>query len=295
MDRTLLDFLDYLQVERGLAANTLKAYANDLRQFLAFLRFRRVDSWTVVTRRHIAAYLVHLRKDGRRPATIARHLSAVKTLMRFLASEQLLGIDPAAEISSPRPAQYLPYVLTVGEVERLLAVPRTGSALGLRDRAMLETLYACGLRVSELTGLKTRDVDFEQGQVRCLGKGGRERVIPLGSVAAHWINTYLRHSRPQLNGGRRVPLLFLNRRGAALTRQTVWRLIRRYGQSAGLPRPLTPHTLRHTFATHLLDHGADLRVVQELLGHVDIVTTQIYTHLTTTKLRRVYDAAHPRA
>ncbi|MDI6709408.1 MAG: site-specific tyrosine recombinase XerD [Thermoanaerobacterales bacterium] len=292
---TALDsFLDFLQVEKGLAANTRRAYATDLKQFISYLHRRGVAGFKDVTRGHITAYLIELQNAARAPATISRHLSAIKTLMRFLADEGFLPADPASEIVSPRPAQHLPGVLTVTEVERLLAAPGSESPLGVRDRAILETLYACGLRVSELTGLQVRDVDLEKLFVRCLGKGSRERIVPLGSMAAHWLGVYLQGIRPAL-AGRRSGVLFVNRRGRPLTRQTVWKLVARYARAAGIAKAVTPHTLRHSFATHLLDNGADLRVVQELLGHADIVTTQIYTHLTTAKLRRVYDASHPRA
>lgn len=292
---TLLDnFLDYLQVEKGLAANTRRAYAADLKHFISYLHRRGIAGFEEVTGGHITAYLIELQNASRAPATVSRHLSAVKALMRFLAAEGYLPADPASEIASPRPAQHLPRVLTVAEVERLLAAPCTGSPLGVRDRAILETLYACGLRVSELIGLQVRDVELEKQFLRCLGKGGRERVVPLGSWAAHWVGLYLRDIRPALAGGH-SGVLFVNRRGRPLTRQTVWKLVARYARSAGIAGAVTPHTLRHSFATHLLDNGADLRVVQELLGHADIVTTQIYTHLTTAKLRRVYDASHPRA
>jgi len=287
-------FLDYLDVEKGLAANTRRAYGADLRQFIAYLERRGISSFEQVTRSHITGYLIELQDAGRAPATISRSLSAIKSLIRFLVEEGFLAADPASVIASPRQAQHLPGVLTVPEVERLLAAPGPETPLGVRDRAILETLYACGLRVSELTGLQVRDVNLDKQFVRCLGKGGRERVVPLGSMAVRWLELYLRDVRPAL-AGRRSGVLFVNRRGRPLTRQTVWRMVGRYARAAGITRPVTPHTLRHSFATHLLDNGADLRVVQELLGHADIVTTQIYTHLTTAKLRRVYDASHPRA
>jgi integrase/recombinase XerD len=288
-------FLNYLRVERGLAENTLAAYRADLGQWVRFLAARGVQSPAQVTRGHIAAFLLQQQRDGRRPATVARRLAAVRTFLKFLTAEGLVAANPAEDLGSPRLQQRLPHVLNLEEVERLLLVPDTGNPLGLRDRALLELLYATGLRVSEAVSLKAGDLDAAAGLLRCLGKGGRERVVPVGDEALRAVERYLQRARPALLKGRTSRYLFVNRRGRPLTRQTVWKLIKRYARRAGINREITPHTLRHSFATHLLENGADLRAVQEMLGHADIVTTQIYTHLTTRGLRAVYDRAHPRA
>jgi integrase/recombinase XerD len=300
-------FLNYLRVERGLADNTLAAYRGDLRQWARFLAAQSVQLPVDIKGGHITAYLLRLQRDGRRSSTSARQLSALRVFLKFLAAEGLVGTNPAEHLGSPKVARRLPRVLQLDEVERLLLAPDTGSLLGLRDRALLELLYATGLRVSEAVSLKVGDLDAAGGLLRCLGKGQRERIVPVGDEALRAIEQYLLRSRPLLLKGRKMRLLFVNRRGRPLTRQTVWKLIKRYARQAGIDRcryqpgekgsesRIAPHTLRHSFATHLLENGADLRAVQEMLGHVDIVTTQIYTHLTTRSLRAVYDRTHPRA
>ncbi len=294
MHELLERFLDYIEVEKGLSENTRQAYRSDLADYLGFLRSRAVGSPVGAAKEDISAYLLELKRRGNQPATLARRLSAVKAFMRFLRLEGYLAGDPVGSLTSPRLAQKLPQVLTVAEVERFLAVPDVNSPLGLRDRAMLELLYATGLRVSELLSLRPLDLDSTRGLVRCRGKGERERVVPVGAVALRYVAQYRSEVRPRFKPQAGMPL-FLNRRGKPLTRQTVWRMIRKYARGAGINKEVTPHTLRHSFATHLLENGADLRVVQELLGHVDITTTQKYTHLTTKALRREYDRSHPRA
>ncbi len=288
-------FLDYLRIERGLAVNTLTAYRADLARWVRFLARQGVQSPGDIKRGHITAFLEQLRRDGQQPATVARRLAAVRAFLKFLAAERLVATNPAEELGSPRLAHRLPHVLGLEEVQRLLEAPDTGSPLGLRDRALLELLYATGLRVSEAVSLRVGDLDMAAGLLRCLGKGGRERLVPVGDEALRVTGAYLRQARPRLLKGRPSRYLFLNRRGQPLTRQTVWKLLKRYAKRAGIDRQVTPHTLRHSFATHLLENGADLRAVQEMLGHADIVTTQIYTHLTTRGLRAVYDRTHPRA
>ena len=295
MERYVELFLGHLRVERGLAANTLAAYRADLAQWVRFLDNQGVRSPAAIRRGHITAFLLQLQRDGRRPATVARRLAAVRAFSKFLAAEGWAAADPAEEVGSPRLAHRLPPVLGVDEVEKLLEAPDTGNPLGLRDRALLELLYAAGLRVSEAVNLRVGDLDMAAGLVRCLGKGERERIVPVGEEALRVLGAYLRRARPGFLRGRSSRYLFLNRRGRPLTRQTVWKLLKRYARQAGINREITPHTLRHSFATHLLENGADLRAVQEMLGHADIVTTQIYTHLTTRGLRAVYDRTHPRA
>ncbi|MDA8097847.1 MAG: site-specific tyrosine recombinase XerD [Clostridia bacterium] len=294
MHKLVEHFLSYVDVEKGLSGNTLQAYRSDLADYLAFLKKRGLDEPELAGKDDVIAYLYELKKRGNQPATIARHLSAVKTFMRFLRMEGYTAQDPTGSLSSPRLAQKLPQVMTVSEVERLLEAPTPDSPIGLRDRAILELLYAAGLRVSEVLSLKPGDLDAARGLLRCKGKGDRQRVVPVGGVALHQIRNYQSTVRPGFKPKTGMPL-FVNRRGKPLTRQTVWKMIKRYARAAGIRREVTPHTLRHSFATHLLENGADLRVVQELLGHVDIVTTQKYTHLTTKTLRSEYDRAHPRA
>lgn len=294
MNEFLARFLDYIEVEKGLAENTIQAYRSDLTDYLAFLRQRAVNSPADADKQDISAYLALLKKRGNQPGTLARRLSAVKALMRFLRLEGYLHHDETGSLTPPRLTRRLPRVMTVAEVERLLSVPDLDSPLGTRDRAMLELLYATGLRVSEMLSLRPPDLDAGRGLVRCRGKGNRERVVPVGAPALRHIAAYRSGVRPRFKPKAGMPL-FVNRRGKPLTRQTIWKMVRKYARAAGIRKEVTPHTFRHSFATHLLENGADLRVVQELLGHVDIETTQKYTHLTTGALRMEYDRAHPRA
>lgn len=290
----LQEFLDYLRVERGLAHNTVLAYRSDLAHFNEFVKKRRFavpDS----LRDALLAYLLDLQRKGLTAATVARRLAALKAFFSFLARVNYLDEDPTAELSSPKLIQRLPRVLTQQDVEKLLVAPRCNTPIGLRDRAMLEMAYATGLRVSELVGLDIESVNSEAGYVRVFGKGARERVVPLGRIALRCLADYLERGRPVLTGGWGGKALFVNRRGERLTRQAFWKILKGYAKTAGVNKKLSPHTLRHSFATHLLENGADLRVVQELLGHADIGTTQIYTHITRKRLREVYDVSHPRA
>ncbi|MCS5694752.1 site-specific tyrosine recombinase XerD [Desulfofundulus thermocisternus] len=287
-------FIHYLAVEKGLARNTTSSYRFDLNQYCLFCQAQQLDPLKE-GRGAVMAYLLKLKKDGRAPSTVSRHLAALKSFYRFLVQEGVISADPTTNLESPRLAQRLPRVLTPEEVDRLLAQPRTSSAAGLRDKAMLELLYATGLRVSELISLDLADVNLEHGFVRCFGKGSKERIIPLGSVAAFYVSEYLKRARAKLTRGRSTPALFINQQGHRLTRQGFWKIIKKYARQGRITKVITPHTLRHSFATHLLENGADLRSVQELLGHADIATTQIYTHLTRTRLREIYDRAHPRA
>ena len=294
--RELVDeFLYYLVVERGLAENTLASYNSDLQQFLQYLEGAGIKKPGDVTRGLMVAYLVKMQQEGRSPATISQHLAALKSFYHFLLRERLVESDPTSNLESPRQTKKLPQVLTVDEVEKLLNQPRPDTPAGLRDKAMLELLYATGLRVSELVALNIDQVHLEGEFVRCLGKGSKERVVPLGQVACFHVRTYLEHGRGKLVKKTTEPALFVNHHGRRLSRQGCWKILKGYVRAANLKKDITPHTLRHSFATHLLENGADLRSVQELLGHADIGTTQIYTHLTRKKMREVYDKAHPRA
>jgi len=289
------DFIAYLSVERGLARNTLESYGRDLRQYQDYLREQKTPQLQAVSRDTIVGYLLHLQDQGKATATIARRLAALKAFYQYLVRERLLQEDPTRNLESPKLERRLPRVLTVAEVEEILRQPDPAQPAGLRDRAMLELLYATGIRVSELVSLNLGDVNLEQGYLRCLGKGSKERLVPIGSFALKSLETYLAQARPRLLRDTREQCLFVNHHGHRLTRQGFWKIVKRYAQEAQIERSITPHTLRHSFATHLLENGADLRSVQELLGHADISTTQIYTHLTQARLKEVYARAHPRA
>ena len=289
----LAEYLEILRVERGLAAHTLEAYRRDLADFAAFAARHGADP-TAVTRSLVMAYLHHLRQAGRARATVARRLAALRGFFGYLVQEGRIARDPVEGMTSPRAGRPLPRVMSVEEVERLLELPRPASPAGLRDRAVLELLYAAGLRVSELVGLDLDDLLLDHGLVRCRGKGGKERVVPVAAPAVEAVRVYLERGRPRLCRRPDQRALFLNHRGGRLSRQWVWRLLRRAARQAGVSRAVSPHTLRHSFATHLLAGGADLRAVQELLGHASITTTQIYTHLTRHHLLEAYLRAHPR-
>jgi len=291
----LLDrFLEHLVVERGLAQNSLDAYRRDLTRYAGHVRDRKL-ALTALDRTVIPRYLLALREAGLNPRSVARHLSAIRQFHRFLVREGLAAEDPTAHLESPRPWRRLPGVLSGEEVERLLTPRPLTTPQAVRDRAMLEVLYASGLRVSELVGLRLSDLDLHVGVVHVLGKGNKERLVPLGDAAMESLRTYLAQGRPRLEKGRASPHLFLGRHGRGLTRQMFWILLGRYARAAGITKRVTPHTLRHSFATHLLERGADLRIVQLMLGHADIGTTQIYTHLSRAHLKAIYDKFHPRA
>ncbi|OTA40541.1 MAG: site-specific tyrosine recombinase XerD [Symbiobacterium thermophilum] len=277
-----------------MATNTLESYGRDLRQYYQYLGGDNVDP-DAVSRTTIINYLMFLQKQGKATATIARRLAALKAFYQFLVREKRIKTDPTANLESPKLEKRLPRVLTVGEVERLLAQPDPSHPAGLRDRAMLELLYATGIRVSELVSLNLADVNLETGYIRCIGKGSKERIVPLGSLAIHWVQEYLQSGRPKLVKDRQEPALFVNHHGHRLTRQGFWKIVKKYAHDARIDKEITPHTLRHSFATHLLENGADLRSVQEMLGHADISTTQIYTHVTKGRLKEVYARTHPRA
>ena len=295
-DRSLLDrFSDGLWLNDGLARNTLESYRRDVGQFAAWMREAQgralLEAASADLQRHLAW---QVDTKHAKPRTTSRLVSALKRFFQFAVREGLRKDDPAATLESPKLPRSLPKSLSEAEVEALLAAPDTRTAQGLRDRAMLETLYASGLRVSELVGLKTVQVSLDMGVVRVLGKGSKERLTPLGEEATDWIVRYQEEARAQLLGARRSDALFVTARGAAMTRQAFWALVKRYAVRAGIPRSVSPHTLRHAFATHLINHGADLRVVQLLLGHADISTTQIYTHVARERLKALHARHHPR-
>ncbi len=294
-DETLIErFIDALWLERGLSGNTLAAYRSDLEQLAWWLQHHGTAGLEAASRADLLRYVQARGEAGAQPRSTARLLSSMRRFYRYLVRERLLEEDPTARIDAPRLGRPLPKSLTEPEVDALLAAPDVEVALGLRDRTMLEVLYATGLRVSELVTLTLPQVSVRQGLVRVLGKGGKERLIPLGEEAVEWLERYLRHGRAELLGGRQLDALFPTRRGGAMTRQAFWQLIKRYAVQAGIAKPLSPHTLRHAFATHLLNHGADLRVVQLLLGHSSLSTTQIYTHVARERLKALHAVHHPR-
>ena len=294
-DDPVLDaFCDSLWLEDGLSRNTLDSYRRDLTQFQLWLQKRRGTALLEAEHSDLLAYLAFRVADHAKATTTSRLLSSLKRFYQYALRQGRIKADPSINIDAPKLPRGLPKSLTEQDVEKLLAAPDVEDALGLRDRTMLETLYASGLRVSELVTLRISQVSQDMGVVRIIGKGSKERLVPLGEEALTWIQRYLKESRPALLHGRTSDALFVTQRGTAMTRQQFWNLIRRYSQRAGLSRAISPHTLRHAFATHLLNHGADLRVVQLLLGHSDISTTQIYTHVARERLKQLHAKHHPR-
>ncbi len=295
MKTCLSDFIYYITVEKGLTKNTLESYQRDIRQFLQFLTKNKIDSLEQVNRSVIVMYLGHLKSKGYASSTVSRNIASLRSFFNFLAQENITPDNPALQLESPRIEKKLPRVLTLKEVDQLLSQPPLNTANGLRDKAMLELLYASGIRVSELVSLNTADFNQEVGFLRCRGKGMKERIVPVGSTAISFVRQYLKQGRVRLVKTSDEKSLFVNHHGRRLTRQGFWKILKKYAGNAGIPGEITPHTLRHSFATHLLENGADLRSVQEMLGHSDISTTQIYTLITRRKIREVYDKTHPRA
>ncbi len=293
LDRHLPTYLDHLSVERGLSPASVAAYRADLSAFGVWLRQARIDA-SRARREDLRRYLRHLKDRGLSSRSTARALSALRGFYGFAGAHLGFPRDPTADLDNPRSALALPRALTERDVAALLTAPDASEPLGLRDRAMLELLYASGLRVSEIVGLPRSAIEFETGVLRVLGKGDKERIVPFGESAAGWLRRYLAEARPLLDR-RRSEHLFLSERGGGMTRQRFWQLIEKYGRAAGIRARITPHSLRHSFATHLLEHGADLRALQMMLGHADISTTQVYTHVSRSRLKRVYDEFHPRA
>ena len=295
VDEAIQAFIDYLTIERGLSSNTVSAYARDLAQFAAYCSEHDASSAGDITERTVEGFLHGLHEAAMSPNSISRKLSAIKTFCKFACREGLAATDFTADLGSRRGAKRLPSVLSIEEVSALLAQPEMSAKAGLRDKAMLETLYASGLRVSELINLRLSDLNLSVGFLRCFGKGSKERIVPLGKVAIGYLQRYMAESRPAYARSGSSEYLFLTIRGRKMSRVCFWMIIKKYTARAGIMRSITPHTLRHSFATHLLQGGADLRSIQEMLGHADIATTQIYTHVSQEHLKEVYRESHPRA
>ena len=294
MEQWLDQLLHYLIVEKGLSKNTIEAYSHGLSRFLNHLREKGVQEIRDVGKFDVRGFLLALKKENLSAKTIVRNLVAIRTFFRFLVQEGILETNPVEDLESPKVAKTLPEILTLKEIEQLLEQPNLQTPLGMRDRAMLEMLYATGMRVSELTHLPTHQVNLEGGYVLLYGKGSKERIVPLGSEAIKWVTLYLKKSRGILAKGKESPSLFINRSGKGMSRQRFWKNLKDYGQKAGLRKRITPHLLRHSFASHLLEGGADLRSVQMMLGHADISSTQIYTHVTGERLKKIHQRYHPR-
>jgi len=290
-------FLTHVKVEKGLSANTISAYRRDLVKFEGFAKKRKLMVETV-SRDDLVDFLAGLYRDKLESRTVARQLVTLRNFFRWAQTQEIITEDPSIKLESPKIRKSLPGYLRLDEVEKLLNQPDEKTPLGMRDRAMLEVLYSTGLRVSELVGLRASDLDSKVGWVRCIGKGDKDRIVPIGRKALAMVDKYMREARPELvrqSKAANSPTLFVNRRGVSLSRVGVWKILSAYGRKAGLRLALTPHMLRHSFATHLLERGADLRSVQLMLGHADISTTQIYTHVVEERLKQVYKAHHPRA
>lgn len=293
--KELIDsFLDYLSVERGLAKNTIIAYREDLNIYLDLMIKRGINALSKISKNDIIEFMFSEKEKGVSPTSISRRLAAIRMFHRFLARERVLKDDPTTLIDSPKLWKKVPDTLSLNEVELLISQPDPRSRQGCRDKAILETLYATGMRVSETTDLKTNNVNLDIGFLRCIGKGNKERVIPLGKKAVNSINRYLEFSRAQFLKNKTSEFLFINRSGNKLSRQSIWKLIKQYAKEAKIKKPIKVHTLRHSFATHLLERGADLRSVQEMLGHSNISTTQIYTHIDKNRLKTIHKMFHPR-
>lgn len=294
MDTYVDAFLDYLKVEKGLSRNSLISYAQDLKKYVTYFQERRIENPLSISRKDIGDFLFSLR-SSLSAQSISRLLSTLKNFHRFLVREKILSSNVAELIETPKLEKKIPSFLNFAEVKKMLKEPNIKNVQGIRDRGILELMYATGLRVSEVSLLKVSDMNLEVGFIKCKGKGSKERIVPLGEVAKHFLEKYLEEARPKLLGKRISVYLFLAQGGKILSRQSIWKMIRKTVAKAGIRKRVTPHTLRHSFATHLLERGADLRSVQEMLGHSSISTTQIYTHINQTRLREIHSKFHPRA
>jgi integrase/recombinase XerD len=295
MTELIQEYLNYISVERGLSRNTIDAYARDLQQFAAFLTLAGYDSLAEIHSHTLVEYLRKLQLENLKPSSVTRKLAAIRSFFQYMLRERHLKIDPSVTIDSLKTPQRLPKVLSEKEIDRLLEQPGATTPAKLRDKAMLELMYATGVRVSELVSLKLGDLNMDMGYIRCFGKGSKERIVPMGGSAQNALTDYLDRARPKIVRRAAEDTLFLNHHGRKMSRQGFWQIIQAAARRVDIKTVVTPHMLRHSFATHLLDHGADLRAVQEMLGHADISTTQIYTHVTRTRLKEVYDKTHPRA
>lgn len=295
MKHLIEEFLNYLTVERGLSKNTTAAYGTDLKHFTERMEAIGITDPAKIKRQDIMAYMLYLKDNGIGSNSISRSLVAIKMFYRFLVQERLAKEDVSGLVESPKLIRALPDVLNLDEIEKLLAGPDLRDGVGIRDRAALELMYATGMRVSEVVELTKEGLNLDVGFVKCKGKGDKERIVPLGKKAKEALARYIEKARPGFVRDKDVPQLFISRLGRKVSRQTFWKMIKRYAKLARIKKEVTPHTLRHSFATHLLEHGADLRVVQEMLGHADIATTQFYTHIDRTRLKSVHKQFHPRA
>lgn len=288
-------FIEYIGIEKGLAQNTLNSYERDLTAFISYISNLGITNIGQTNRYHITDYLNHLQEQLRATTTISRNMASIRNFYQFLYREKHINQNPVIEMETPKIVKRLPKILSLHEVEKLLMQPNDNDAYSLRDKAMLELLYATGIRVSELINLKVTDINLSMGFIRCIGKGSKERIIPLGQKAIIALNSYLQQAWGELAKGKDQESLFFNHLGGKLSRQGFWKIIKKHALHAGIHKNITPHTIRHSFATHLLENGADLRSVQEMLGHADISTTQIYTQVTKSRIKEVYNKAHPRA
>lgn len=295
MEQAVASFITYVEETKDLRGATLESYERDLKQFLTFLEERDIHHLEEVTRTSILLYFSMLKERGKAPATITRASVSLKAFFQYLLASRVINQDPYVKVDTPKHDKKLPHILSIEEIDKLLAMPDVTTVLGLRDKAMLEMLYATGLRVSELNAIKVQDIDLDYGFVRGVSSTGKERIIPIGSVTVKWIQRYMKEALPVLHKEGTSTHLFLNRQGQGISRQGFWKMIKKYGKEAGLTDELTPHTLRHSFASHLLERGADIRAVQEMLGHGDISTIQVYLQRSKQNLKSVYDSFHPRA
>jgi len=291
LEQNLSKFLNYISVEKGLSKNTVESYERDMKKFNCFFRDKGLSD---ITKKEIIQFLSHLNSNGLSPTTISRNIVSLRSFYRFLVSEKEIASDPTENLESPKKWNRLPKTLTYDEVDRLINHNKGNDPSGIRDDAMIELLYACGLRVSELISLKMNNINLDTGFLITIGKGKKERIVPVGEVALNKIRRYLFSGRAALLKDKRSDYLFITWSGRPMTRQGFWKLIKKYAKQAGIKKAFSPHTLRHSFATHLLDHGADLRAVQMMLGHSDISTTQIYTHVSRERLKKVHKEYHPR-